>query len=229
MLKTRTISIVSLLALILLLTACGGDNNAPNAKDLISKAQTAFQKVTSYHFNLNAEKPGTAGLLAIKIADGDVLVPDKLEADTNALFMNSAVQLKIIAIGDKQYYTDPMTGTWTATTGLLNPRSLADPQTGISAILGHIENPSPPTSDSVDGTDCWSIKGKLDAQYLSGITGGGQPGGTKVDTTVCIGKADNLTYLIRINGQAVKGDTDKTVRTFKLSKFGETLTIEAPI
>jgi LppX/LprAFG-like lipoprotein len=222
--------ITSLCALLMLLAGCSGDTKSgPSAKDLISKAQTAMQKVTSYHFNLTAENPGTAGLLAIQSADGDVLVPDKLKANANAFMLGSLVQVKIVSIGEKQYYTDPVTQEWNATNGLLDPRTLTDPQTGLVGILGHIEDPGTPTDDTVNGTACWSIKGKLDAKYLASITGGGVPSGTKVNVTTWIGKNDNLLYQLRINGKAVQGDSDKTVRTFKLSKFGEQLDIQPPV
>ena len=69
----------------------------------------------------------------------------------------------------------------------------------------------------------------LDAQYLAGIANGDPaPAGSKVAVTTCIGKADNLPYLIRLNGVAAAGDSAQTVRTFKLSKFGESLTITPP-
>src|SRR5581483_7231285 len=122
-------------------------------------------------------------------------------------------------IGDKQYITDPITGKWTEAPGVFDPRTLSNPQTGISAILGHIQNPSTPTDSNVDGTPCWSTSGTLDAKYLSGITGNsGAAAGNTVNVTTCIGKSDKLPYLIKMSGVAVQGDTDKTVRTFKLSK-----------
>jgi len=225
----RSAALGGLLALIFSLAACGGDANTPSAQQLLSQAQAAILKVTSYHFNLNADNPGSAGLLVIKTADGDVLVPDKLKANANALVIGNTVQVQIVAIGDKQYVTDPISGKWTSTTGLLDPRTLSDSQTGVAAILGHIQNPGTPTDSNVDGTSCWSIDGKLDAKYLTAITGGGTPAGTQVNVTTCIGKQDHLPYLIRMSGVTVQGDTDKTVRTFKLSKFGEQLTIVAPI
>ncbi len=226
----RSTVLVCLLTLILSVAACGGDSasNTPTAQQLIGKAQAAIQKVTAYHFNLAADKPGTAGLLAITSADGDIAVPDKLKANATALALGNTVQVQLISIGEKQYITDPITGKWTATTGLLNPMTLSDSKTGVAAIIGNIQNPSTPTDSNSDGTACWLINGKLDAKYLAGITGGGAPAGTQVATTTCIGKTDNLPYLIRMNGIVVQGDTDKTVRTFKLSKFNESLTIVAP-
>jgi len=218
-----------LLVLLLLLTACGGSSNsgAPDAHQLITKAQAAIQKVTAYHFNLKAVNIGANAVLPISSADGDIKVPDRLKATANALFAGNNVQVQLIAIGNQQYIN--VFGAWQTTTGLLDPRTLSDPQTGVAAILGHIQNPGTPTDSNVGGRSCWYIKGKLDPSYLAGITGGGAPAGQLDDVSACIGKSDNLPYQIIITGVATQGDTAKTVRTFTLSKFGEQLNIQAPI
>ena len=128
-------AILGLLALVLTLAACGGSsNNVPDTHQLITQAQAAIQKVQSYHFNLAVDNPGTGAALIIKTADGDVLVPDKLKASANVLVFGNVVQVQIIAIGDKQYVTDPITNKWMHTSGLLDPRTLSDPKTGIAEI-----------------------------------------------------------------------------------------------
>lgn len=220
-----------LLVLLLLLAACGGGNSSsnsgvPDAHQLITKAQAAIQKVTAYHFNLKAVNIGANAALPISSADGDIKVPDRLKAIANALFAGNNVQVQLIAIGGKQYIN--VFGGWQTTTGLLDPRTLSDPQTGVAAILGHIQNPGTSTDSNVGGRSCWNIKGKLDPTYLSGITGGGAPAGQLDDVSACIGKSDNLLYQIIINGVATQGDTAKTVRTFTLSNFNEQIVIEAP-
>jgi len=221
--------ILLILMLALLLAACGGDNsNAPDVHQLIKNAQAAIQKVTSYHFSLKAENIGTNAALPITSADGDIQVPDKLTATANAIFLGTNQQVKIIALGSQQYIYLAALGSWQSATGLIDPRTLSDPQTGVSAILGHIQNPSQPTDSNVDGRSCWNFSGQLDPSYLSGITGGGAPAGTLDHVTTCIGKNDNLPYEIVITGIAAQGDTDKTVRTFKLSNFGEQVNIQAP-
>src|SRR3989449_6032971 len=164
-------TMLGLLALVLTLVACGGSTSSvPDAHQLITQAQAAIQKVHSYHFNLAVDNPGTGTALIIKTADGDVLVPDKLKASANVLVFGNVVQVQLITIGDKQYVTDPITDKWMHTSGLLDPRTLSDPKTGIAAILGHIQNPGTPTDANVDGKPCWSIDGTLDAKYLAGIT-----------------------------------------------------------
>ncbi|HLJ32408.1 MAG TPA: LppX_LprAFG lipoprotein [Ktedonobacteraceae bacterium] len=222
--------VIAAIVVTLLVTHRGGPSaNAPSAQQLIKNAQTAIQNVTSYHFNLTVDNPGTGGILVIKSADGDILVPHRLKANASVLILGNVVQVQIITIDSNQYVTDPITGNWTRTTGLLDPRSLSNSNTGVAAILGHIQNPSSPTDANVGGTSCWSINGTLDAKYLAGITGGGAPAGSTVAVTACIGKSDNLPYQIKMTGIAAAGDNKNTVRTFTLSKFGESLTINAPI
>jgi hypothetical protein len=215
--------------LVFFLTACGGSNSSstPDAKQLIKDAQAAILRVTSYHFKLVTANVGTQAKLPIVSAEGDIVVPDKLKATANALLLGNIVQVQIITIGNQQYIL--LFGAWQATTGLLDPRTLSDPQKGVASILGHIQNPSNPTDSTVGGRPCWQIDGKLDPSYLVGITGGGAPAGATDDITSCIGKADKLPYQIIIKGPAATGDTDKTVRTFTLSNFGEHVTIKAPI
>src|SRR5450759_2995967 len=189
-----------LLVLLLLLAACGGSSSGPttpDARQLITKAQAAIQKVTAYHFTLKAVNIGATATLPISSADGDIQVPDRLKAIANVLFEGSNVQVQLIAIGSQQYIN--VFGGWQTTTGLLDPRTLSDPQTGVASILGHIQNPGTPTDSNAGGRACLNIKGKLDPTYRSGITGGGAPKGQLDDVSVCIGKTDHLPYQIIIN------------------------------
>lgn len=216
-----------LLVFVLLLAACGGGSPAPDVNQLIKDAQAAIRQVTAYHFKLVTANLGTGAKLPITGAEGDIVVPDKLKANANALFAGTSVQVQIIAIGNQQYIF--LFGIWQPTTGLLDPRTLSDPQKGVAAILGNIQNPGTPSDSNVGGRQCWNVTGKLDPIYLAGITGGGAPAGSTDDVSACIGKSDKLPYQIIVKGVAAAGDTDKTVRTFTLSKFGEQVTIEAPL
>lgn len=215
------------LALLLLLAGCGGNTQAaPSAQQLIKSAQTAILKVTSYHFNLTAQNISTTGQLPIQSADGDIVVPDKLKANATVLFNGQPFPTQVIAIGSDEYVY--VITSWQKTSELLDPRKLSDAQTGVAALLGQLENPSTPSDSSTDGTPCWSISGKLDASILAAFTGGNAPAGSTVDVTTCLGKSDNLPYLIVLKGIAAQGDSSQTVRTFKFSKFNEQVTITAP-
>ncbi len=215
------------LALLLLLAGCGGNTKAaPSAQQLIKDSQAAILKVTSYHFNLVAQNIGTASQLPIQNADGDIVVPDKLQANATVLFNGQPFATQIVAIGNDEYVY--FLTSWQKTAEVLDPRKLSDSQTGVSALLGQLQNPSTPSDSSSGSTPCWSIAGKLDASALVAFTGGGAPAGSVVDVTTCLGKSDNLPYQIVLKGIAAQGDTAQTVRTFKLSKFNEQVTITAP-
>lgn len=236
---SQCLTIGGLLALILILASCQSGcgtpapikkPSLPTAPQLISRAQDAIQQVKSYHFNLATTHPGTPTSNSIQInkADGDIQVPDKLQAKANAIVFGFAVTTQYIAIANRQYYTDPLTGLWTQTNQLMDPRTLTNRNTGIAGILGHIQQPTTPTNSNVGGIPCWNITGKLDARYLSVITQQMTQAGNIVHTTICIGKADNLPYLIRMQGVAIQGDIIQTVRTFLLSHFNEPLRIIGP-
>jgi hypothetical protein len=233
---SRWLTIGGLFTLILILASCqSGCGNSikpslPTAPQLISQAQDAIQKVKSYHFNLTTTHPGktTSNAFQLNKVDGDIEVPDKLQAKANATALGFAVTTQIIAIANQQYYTDPITGTWTQATNLLDPRTITNSHTGFAGILGHIEQLTPPIDSNVNGIPCWSINGTLDAQYLSVIIGQTTQPGHTMHTTVCIGKSDNMPYLLRMQGIALQGDTVQTVRTILFSHFNESLRIIKP-
>lgn len=230
--STRWMLLWVLLALAALLAACGDSNsaNTPSAQTLIQQAQTAIQQAKSYHFTLNTENPGqSSGGITIKTADGDIVVPDKLQAKVGAVYSGIAVNTQVVAIGNDQYLKNPLTDQWEKQNNLLDPRLITSSDTGIAALLGNIQNPSTPQDSTVNNTPCWSIGGKLDTKYIGSITGVSGLSGQMVDTTVCIGKTDYRPYQIIITGKALQGDLDNTKRTFTLSKFDETLNITAPI
>ena len=221
-----------LLTLFFLLTACGDSNNTniPDSQQLLNQARDAMKQVKSYHFNLTTDHPGNASGNDIEIqkADGDVLTPDKIQAKGTGNFYGFTADVSIIAIGQQQYYTNPLLGNWTQTSSVIDPHKLADPQAGISALLGNIQQPGKATDSSVDGNSCWSISGQLSTEYIAGIIGSSKPTNPTVNTTVCIGKSDHLPYQLQINGIVIQSDSAQTTRTIKFSKFNESITIQAP-
>jgi hypothetical protein len=219
-----------LLSLLFLLVGCGGTTTSvPDAQQLLNQARDAMKQVNSYHFNLTTDHPGTGSSgVSIQTADGDVVAPDKIKAQGNIDLQGIVAQVNIIAIGQNQYYTNPLTGTWTPITGVIDPRALADPQAGIGTLLSQIQHPGTATDSSVDGNSCWSITGQLGSKYIAGIVGDTQATNTNVTTTVCIGKSDHRPYQIQVSGEALQGDSAQTVRTITFSKFNESVSIQAP-
>jgi LppX_LprAFG lipoprotein len=238
-----SVFIVCCLATMLLVTGCSFSfpwqhhTNAasanipkPTSQQLLAALQKKFRSVSAFHVVLKTGNPGpaTANQVEILNADGDIVMPDKIKAQASVLLSGQAVTIDLISIGSNQYITDPITGQWRPVNGILDPRILTDPNTGILSLVGKVQHLTQPTDDSVNGVPCWRVTGLLDAKELAFFTGGGVPAGTMLQTSACIGKADSLPYELKVTGDAAVGDTANTVRTFTMSNYNENVTITAP-
>lgn len=202
----------------------------PTPQQLIATLQKNFRSVTSFHVVMQTQNLSQTiqSQVQIRSASGDIIMPDKIKAQATIVLSGQAVIVNLISIGDTQYITDPITGQWRTMKGVLDPRILTNPKTGILSLLGKLEKLSGPTDDVVGGVPCWRITGELDAKYIAFFTGGGVPAGSMLQTSGCIGKADGLPYQLRVTGEAAPGDTPQTVRLFTVSNYNEHITITAP-
>jgi hypothetical protein len=202
----------------------------PTAQQVLVTLQKNFRSVTSFHITMKTDNLGNSNdnQIVIRQADGDVLMPDKIRAQANVLLSGQAMTVNLISVGTNQYITDPITGQWRVVKGMLDPRVLTNPDTGIIALVGQLQNVTGPADDSVHGVACWRVDGLLPAKDLAFFTGGGVPAGTLLKTSIWAGKDDGLPYEITVTGQAASGDTAQTTRTFYLSKYNENISIVAP-
>lgn len=236
----RVLALVALVAMsALLVVGCTppwqhadatGLSSKPTTQQLLAAVEKNYKTVSSFHVVLQVNNPGKASSSQVEIrsANGDVVMPDKVKAQATVVLSGQAVSVDLVSIGDTQYITDPITGQWRVIKGLLDPRTLTNPNTGIISLLNKVQKLTQPTDDSVGGTPCWRVSGLLDAKYLAFFTGGGAPAGTMLQTTACVGKSDALLYQVKVTGQAAPGDTPDTTYLFNISKYNENITITAP-
>jgi hypothetical protein len=211
-------------------TPSSGLGPAPSAQQVLAALQKNFRSVSSFHITMKTDNLGNtdASQIVIRQADGDVVMPNKVRAQANVLLSGQAVTVNLVSVDSHQYITDPITGQWRVVTGMLDPSVLTNPNTGLVALAGQLQNITGPTDDNVNGTPCWRVNGLLPAKDLAFFTGGGVPAGTMLKTSVCAGKADGLPYEITVTGEAAPGDTSQTTRTFFISKYNENISIVAP-
>lgn len=242
--KRASSLVVLCLAGILLLTGCSlpwkhtttttahVNPNAPKptTQQLLTALQKNFRTVSAFHVVMQVQNAGPATQDQVQIlnANGDVIMPDKVQAQATVILSGQSVTIKLISVGDNQFITDPITGQWRVIKGVLDPRTLTNPDTGIISLVNKLQNVSQPTSDTVNNVPCWRITGQLNAQSLAFFTGGGVPAGTMLQTSACIGKADFLPYMVSVTGEAATGDTAQTSRSFLMSNYNENITITAP-
>lgn len=237
----RVLALVALIATsALLIVGCtppwqhaanaAGLSSKPTTQQLIAAVEKNYKTVSAFHVVMQVNNPGqaTSSQVQIRSANGDVIMPDKVKAQATVVLSGQAVSVELISIGDTQYITDPITGQWRVIKGLLDPRTLTNPNTGIISLLNKVQKLSQPTDDTVGGVPCWRVSGLLDAKYLAFFTGGGVPAGTMLQTSACVGKSDALLYQVKVTGQAAPNDTPDTTYLFNISKYNENITITAP-
>ena len=220
-----------------LLSACGDSQQTPGASSLIHDAQKAINTDTAFHFKMKLEHPGTPSAQGLEIdaADGDVVKPDKIKGTATVTQGSIPVDVQYIGIGSQQWLLTPLSPNWESASDLgIDLGKLLDPNTGISAVLGAMQNPKNAGDDTIlnDG-DCWLVQGTVPAGDLAPITGGDPTATNAVDTTVCVAKNTDSKglrqpYEVILKGVVADGDTAQTTRTFTLSKFNESVDIQPP-
>lgn len=202
----------------------------PTAQQVLNTIQKNFRTVSTFHVVMKTDNLGSSSgsQIQIRSADGDVIMPDRVKAQANVLFSGQPVTVKLVSIASIQYITDPITGQWRIIKGVLNASTLTNPDTGIISLASKLQKVSGPSDDTVSGVPCWRVNGLLDAKSLAFLTGGGVPGGTMLQTSICVGKADGLPYEISVVGRASASDTLQTTRSFDISNYNEKISITAP-
>jgi hypothetical protein len=202
----------------------------PTTRQLVAALQKNFRAVSAFHVVLQVQNPGPVipDQVQIRTANGDIIMPDKVKAQATVILSGQSVTVNLVSVGDNQFITDPITGQWRVVKGVLDPRTLTNPNSGIISLVGKVRNVSAPISDVVNNVPCWRISGQLDARDIAFFTGGGVPAGTMLSANACIGKGDSLPYQVTVTGQAAKGDMTQTARTFLLSNYNENISISAP-
>lgn len=222
-----------MVALAALLLAGCDPLSAPSAASLLAQAQQHFNNVKTFHFVMTAdhlgEKPaGDPGLESLQSAEGDVQRPDKLNSSGTVNFGGLTVTTRLIIVGQKAWYQNPLTGSFDEDDSFASFATLFDPTKGLGVALTSLRNPSLPSDGSANGTPCWKISGDVDTSKLGALLGDTASSAKAPHATICIGKSDGRLYSIVLTGQLVPGDTNQTTRTIYLSKYDAPVNIQPP-
>src|ERR1700737_4794820 len=122
----------------------------PTAQQLPITLLKNFRSVTAFHFVLQTQNLSnvTQSQVQVRSANGDIIMPDKIKAQGTVILSGQAVIVNLISIGDSQYITDPITGRWRTIKGVLDPRILSSPDTGIISLVGKLQKLTAPTDDT---------------------------------------------------------------------------------
>ena len=215
--------------------ACGGaspsSTPAPVAlspQEVLARSGETMESLNSFHFLLRHEVGSTTLIpgLAVDEAEGDVVKPDRLSADFTAKFGNILVKASVVAIGDINYMTNPLTGEWETVETKVSPLGFFNPSEGISGMMAGLEQATLVEGPAKSG-DEYVLAGLLEAVLLGPLLGETLED-QRVETKLTI-RADSF-HLTKVvfDGKVIPTDDDEVVRVITLSRFNDDLRVEPP-
>jgi len=171
--------IAGLLVGLLGLAACssGGSANTANlpaAGPLLATAGSSMSSVTSVHFSIVVN--GTLAGVPIQNADGDLNAQGQAKGNAKVSLLGQLTQVDFVLINQTFYLKGP-TGGWQKVSAalagnLFDPSAILDPNRGVAKVLGSMQGAQTVAQESVNGTDCYKITGKIGKTIVSAIIPG---------------------------------------------------------
>jgi lipoprotein LprG len=171
-------TLLGLLSLLALLAGCsgggGGSSNLPAASSLLSASGTAMRQVTSVHFSITVN--GTLPGVPIQNADGDLNAQGQAKGSAKISELGEFLQVDFVLV-NKTFYLKGATGGYQKVPaaiagGLFDPAAILDPNRGVAKLLTSVQNASTQDQESVNGTNCYKITGKVDKATVAAIVPG---------------------------------------------------------
>jgi hypothetical protein len=130
-----------LLLFCLPLSACGNPPTPlPTAEAVLARAALSMQALRSAHFIV--ERTGAPAYVdanssfIFRRAEGDFAAPDQGRAVVRVIGPALVADVKVVALGDRYWETNPLTGAWGNFSGLgYNPATLFNAETGLPALM----------------------------------------------------------------------------------------------
>jgi LppX_LprAFG lipoprotein len=212
-----------------LLVGCTPAPRELTPKEVLDRAADALDKATTAHFALEQQN-GTLQLaqgVQVANAEGDVLRPDRVRMKFTLRLAGFSAEAQMIAVGEELFITNPLSGQWQKAPARTGAPRVLDQEHGMSSLLRNVTDPQRVGNETLDGAQTQHLKGRVAATSFAEMTGS-QPTGDLVAGDVWVGSDDFLPRQVRLEGPIGAGDTAQTIRTLKLSKFNEPVTIERP-
>ena len=211
--------------------SCDNGESQPIVSELISEAVMQLNEIQSLHFTLELENAPIEVLpgFAVSYADGDVVRPDKMQAELrgNALGMGFAIEFR--SIGESQYVTNPLApDRWEILPNPAITGALLDPHEGVGALLTRLTNLELTDRAHINGINTYVITGQTDNVFVAPLFQSSPADGA---TTIqaWIGVEDSFVYQVILTGATVVGDPDGVTRIIQFSAFDDVIEINRPL
>ena len=220
-----------------LAAACGGGGEKaaptpatlPQADEVLPKVVERVAALKSFHFRLEHEN-GLSPIpfdLKLKTAEGDVQVPDRMQAKLETDVAGALLRVEVIGIGEEGWMTNPFSHEWQALPAGTSISAIFDPAAGIQAVARSLQEVRVAGVEKVGGDNTYLLEGQVDSGVLEAAAPIAEPGLT-VNVKVWVGVDDYNIRQVRLEGPFAPGEPENIVRILYLSKFDEPVSIEPP-
>ena len=233
--RLRLFSIV-ILGLLVFAGGCStgsasSSSSKPTAASVLTAAGDRWAATDTAHFKLTVEGDAfidSAQSIKLLSAEGDLKRPDAVNADARIDIQITQANISLIAIGDKTWMTNFISGKWEVAPAdfSYNPAVVFDEKNGIKPILATLQSAALGKDDSVGGRDTRVITGTVDQNAVSQVTSGSIQGDV-ISVTLWVDAGTN--DLLRVSLKEPEGARKNPVAwTLDLSKQGEAVDIQPP-
>lgn len=213
------------------LAGCGGGGGGaePGPKEIVAATAEKTAAVASFRFTLEVTSvpPSTTGL-SLTRADGEVVVPDRLDAEISGSFARLPISSELVIVGGDDYFKDPLSGRWRTLDIRTSPVALFDPHQGVLAIVRGARDVALVGKEAVAGVDTYRLTGKVVAREASPLLAVAATSDRLVDVDLWVGVKDMILRRVRVSGPVAAGEPERASRTVELSDFGAKFRIERP-
>jgi len=198
------------------------------AQEIVDKAGDKMKELKSVHFRLELTdgKMALGPGITVENIEGDAASPGRMRISTKATIMGMVTEIELIGVEGRQYLRNPLTKRWEAAPISLAGSDLFAPE-GAPSIMKSAKNLARLEDEAIDGAESYHVKGTVESGLIAALVGGA-PSNAQVQVEMWIGTADFFVRQIKLAGPLLQDDAAKIVRTLKLSKFNEPVTIEPP-
>jgi LppX_LprAFG lipoprotein len=224
---------VPLLALALLagpvLAACGSEEPAESAAELLDRAKRTLDEAESAHFVLDSEGAPTAGTVLVG-GEGDIARPASFDGTLQVLALGSNLDLQVVSVDGTVYAQLPFTSGFSvidpAQFGIGDPGALLDPETGISQLLAEASSAELGEERRVDGVVVREVTAELPGDLVQDVLTSQDPD-QPVQARFSVATESGELRRAELTGPFFEAGTDATY-LLELSDFGADVEISAP-
>lgn len=148
--------------------------NLPAASALLTSAGSTTRAVSSVHFSIVVN--GTLAGVPIQNADGDLNAQGQARGTAKIALLGQLTQVDFVLVNRTFYIKGPTGGYQKVAASLagnlFDPTAILDPNRGIAKVLTQTQGAQTQARESVNGTDCYRITGKVDKGVVAALIPG---------------------------------------------------------